>query len=234
MSGRGRQRRNRPPQPPQEPAPSVSCSSFLTHIARNGRSPPHRRTIFAKTAKGVPDATTLLQRWSSGDRRALDDLMAIVNDELRRLAQSALMRENPRHTLQATALVNELYLRLVDQRQVGVSGKRQFFGVAAVVMRRILVDHAKARKAGKRGGDLVRADLPDLPARAAPAEDLLAIDEALTALQALDDRKARVVELKFFAGLHNEEIAGLLDISLATVERDWAMAKSWLYDRMAK
>ncbi|MBV6432092.1 MAG: hypothetical protein IANPNBLG_02228 [Bryobacteraceae bacterium] len=160
--------------------------------------------------------------------------MAIVNDELRRLAQSALMRENPRHTLQATALVNELYLRLVDQRQVGVSGKRQFFGVAAVVMRRILVDHAKARKAGKRGGDLVRADLPDLPARAAPAEDLLAIDEALTALQALDDRKARVVELKFFAGLHNEEIAGLLDISLATVERDWAMAKSWLYDRMAK
>ena len=180
------------------------------------------------------DTTVLLQRWSGGDRDALDELMAVVNGELRQLAQSALMRENPGHTLQATALVNELYMRLVDQRRASIQDRRHFFGVAATVMRRILVDHAKARKAAKRGGAQVRVEMIDIAGQLRPADELLSIDESLTALEMLDARKAKVVELKFFGGFNNAEIAAMLDISDATVERDWAMAKSWLYAHMQR
>jgi RNA polymerase sigma factor (TIGR02999 family) len=163
----------------------------------------------------------------------LDELMAAVHGELRRLAQSALLRENAGHTLQPTALVNELYLKLVDQRQATLQDKRHFFGVAASVMRRILIDHARAKKSRKRGGKQIRVEMMDLPFASEPAEKMLAIDQALDLLEAQDERRAHVVKLKFFLGLNNDEVANLLQISLATVERDWALAKAWLYDRMS-
>lgn len=181
---------------------------------------------------GASDTTMLLQRWSGGDREALDELMAVVNGELRKLAQSALKRENPGHTLQATALVNELYIRLVDQRRASIQDRHHFFGVAATVMRRILVDYAKARKAAKRGGSQVRVELSDFAGVLRQDQDLLDIDSGLTDLEQVDARKAKVVELKFFGGFDNGEIAAMLAVSDATVERDWAMAKSWLYSRM--
>ena len=177
------------------------------------------------------EITALLGDWSDGDEEALARLMPLVFDELRQLARGHFRRESAGHTLQPTALVNEVYMRLVEQRQVQWDNRSQFFAFAAILMRRILVDHAKARRTAKRGGGVQKLPLNEaLAAAELPADvDVLALDEALDALGELDARQARVVELRFFAGLTHEEIADVLDVSLSTVKRDWRTARLWLY-----
>jgi RNA polymerase sigma factor (TIGR02999 family) len=176
-----------------------------------------------------PDVTGLLQAWGGGDPAALDRLVPIVYDELRRQAQRYLRRENPGHTLQTTALVHEAYLRLVDQREARWQNRAQFFGVAAQAMRRILVDHARRHQAAKRGGSAIQVPYEeDAMAAVASDVDLVSLDDALTRLAALDAQQARVVELRYFTGLGIEETAEALGISPATVKREWAMARAWL------
>jgi RNA polymerase sigma factor (TIGR02999 family) len=177
-----------------------------------------------------PSAVTeLLHAWAAGDKRALDELIPAVYAELRRQAERYLRRENVGHTLQPTALVNEAYLRLVDQRNARWESRSQFFGVAAQIMRRVLVDHARSRATTKRGGAETRVTLSEGSAASPEADvDVLTLDDALTRLAALDPRQARVVELRYFAGLGVEETAHVLDISPATVKREWTMARAWL------
>ena len=173
--------------------------------------------------------TQLLVSWGSGDRAALDELMPVVYDELRRLAESYLRRERSDHTLQPTALVHEAYLRLVDQRSVDWQNRAQFFGLAAQMMRRILVNHAEARRAGKRGGAAEKVSLDEAVSFFEERElDLAALDEALGALSALDPQQGRIVELRFFGGLTVEEAGQVLGLSPATVKREWDSAKLWL------
>ena len=174
--------------------------------------------------------TQLLVDWSNGDQSALDKLMPVVYDELRRLASNYLRRERAGHTLQPTALVNEAYLKLVDQRQARWQNRAQFFGVAAQLMRRILVDHARVRQAQKRGGsDQQQLSLGHADHIAAkPNVDLLALHEAMNELAEIDPQQSRIVELRFFGGLTIEETAEVLEISHATVERDWTLARAWL------
>jgi RNA polymerase sigma factor (TIGR02999 family) len=175
------------------------------------------------------EITNMLQDWSEGDREVPARLMPLVYDELRRLALSYLRRERPDHTLQPTALVNEAYLRLADQSNVGFHDRAHFFGVAAKVMRRILVDHARRHHAEKRGGLNHKVPLEDLAATPAGFDfDLVALDDALQALAAQDKRKSRIVELRFFGGLSVEETAEVLGVSAPTVKNDWRIAKAWL------
>jgi RNA polymerase sigma-70 factor, ECF subfamily len=177
------------------------------------------------------NATQLLLSWSGGDRLALDQMLPLVYEELHRLAALYLSRERPDHTLQPTALVNEAYLRLINQRQVDWRNRAQFLGVAANMMRRILVNHARDRAAGKRAGDRERVSLSLVELSSNPSDvDLIALETALDKLTALDERKARVVELRFFGGLTMDEIAEVLEISRATVEREWSFARAWLFD----
>ena len=180
----------------------------------------------------VSEVTGLLLDWSNGDRNALDRLVPIVYNDLRSLAERYLASERSPHTLQATALVHEAYLKLIDQRRVQWQNRAHFFGVAAQVMRRILVDHARAKSAAKRSTYLT-VPLEAAPPISSPGSelsiDLLAFDEALTRLSAMDERQGRVVELRFFGGLTVDEIATLLQTSRATIEREWAVAKAWLY-----
>lgn len=173
--------------------------------------------------------TRLLESWNQGDEGAIDKLVPLVYDELHRLAQRYMADERPSHTLQTTALVNEAYVRLVDSSHANWESRTHFFGVCAQVMRRILVDWARSRQALKRGGDVRALDLDEALAVAKqPGADLVAIDDALKALAAIDPRKGQVVELRFFGGLTVKEIAELLKISPETVQRDWKLAKSWL------
>jgi RNA polymerase sigma factor (TIGR02999 family) len=176
--------------------------------------------------------TRLLLDWSDGgDTHARDEMLPLVYDELRRLAALFLLRERRDHTLQPTALVHEAYLRLVDQRQVNWRNRAQFVGLAAVMMRRILVNHARDRAAGKRGGDLRKVSLSDVDEPGRPQDvDVIVLHEALDQLCAVDPRKSRIVELKFFGGLTTNEIAEVLQLSPATIERDWSFARAWLYD----
>jgi RNA polymerase sigma factor (TIGR02999 family) len=176
------------------------------------------------------DVTRLLQKWSSGDQEALNELMPAVYAEVRKLARSYLRRERPDHTLQATALVNEAYLRLIDQRQVRWNNRAHFFGIAAQMMRRVLVDHARSRNADKRGNGEAPVVLDEALEVAANAQnvDVMALDEALQALAALDERQSRIVELRFFGGLSIEETAEVVGLSPATVKREWAAARLWL------
>jgi RNA polymerase sigma factor (TIGR02999 family) len=175
------------------------------------------------------NVTELLHAWGAGETNALDRLVPAVYDELRRQAQRYLRREDPGHTLQTTALVHEAYLRLVDQRQARWESRSQFFGIAAQLMRRILVDHARSHHAAKRGGSVIQVPLEEETAAAQESEvDLLALDDALTRLAALDPQQARVVELRYFTGLGIEDTAHALEISPATVKREWAMARAWL------
>lgn len=184
---------------------------------------------------GSQDVTQLLLEWRNGNERALDRLMPLVYDELRRLAASYMRRERPDHTLQPTALLNEAYLRLVDQTRIAWQGRAHFFGIAAQMMRRILLDHARQLKAAKRGSGGSK-----LPLEAALGEperqdvDVIALDEALTRLEELDPRQSRVVELRFFAGLEVNEVAEVLGISRATVNREWAIARTWLYREISR
>jgi RNA polymerase sigma factor (TIGR02999 family) len=185
----------------------------------------------------VPDAaddiTTLLQRWAEGDHAAGGAAIERAYADLRRLAAHYLKQESTGHTLQPTALVHELYLRLQDGAAVPWSDRKHFFVVAAGQMRRILVDHARARHAEKRGGDHVRVELRDLHAASLPRdEELLALDEALAQLAQLDARAASIVELRYFGGFSESEAADVLDISVATLKRDWEFARSWLLTRL--
>ena len=177
--------------------------------------------------------TQLLVDWSKGDQGALNQLMPLVYDELRKLANRHLRRERSGHTLQTTALVHEAYLRLVDQTNANWQNRVQFFAVAAQLMRRILVDYARRHHAVKRGGDLFRLSLDEA---LAPSKErdagLLALDEALARLAAIDAQQSRVVELRVFAGLTLEETAQALNISPRTVRREWSMAKAWLHQQM--
>jgi RNA polymerase sigma factor (TIGR02999 family) len=181
------------------------------------------------------NVTQLLVDWSKGDQQALDQLMPLVYSELRRLAANYLRRERQGHTLQPTALVNEAYLKLIDQKNAKWQNRAQFYGVSAQLMRRILVDHARQHQAAKRGGSaqerLSITSADQLGARqlaSEPAIDLLALNEALEELAVMDPQQARIVELKFFGGLSIEETAEVLGIGHATVERDWKMARAWL------
>jgi RNA polymerase sigma factor (TIGR02999 family) len=176
-----------------------------------------------------PDVTALLLAWRAGDDTALARLTPLVHDELRRLARHYLRRERPDHTLQPTALVNEAYVRLVDANRVAWQDRHHFFGVTARLMRQILVDFARARGYQKRGGDVTRVELePSMALTEARSENLVALDEALSALAAIDARKAQVVELRFFGGLSIDETAEVLKVSAETVKRDWRLAKAWL------
>lgn len=179
--------------------------------------------------------TELLLKWGEGDPAALDELLPLVYEELHRLAASYLRRERAQQTLQPSALVNEAYLRLVDQAHVRWQSRAQFFGVAANLMRQILVDHARLRRAEKRGGpELQRLSLGQAEfVVKQPEVEVLALDEALEGLAAIDPRQERVVELKFFGGLTIEEVAEVLGISHATVEREWKLARAWLRRRLS-
>ncbi len=185
-------------------------------------------------APGPPeDVTSLLQRWRSGERDALDRLTPLVYDELRRMAARYLSHERSDHTLQRTALVHEAFMRLVDQRRVEWQSRAHFFALAAQLMRRILVDHARRTGRAKRGAAAPRVSLDDAPevAGADPVDlaDAVTLDTALTKLEALDATQGRVVELRFFAGLTVEETAEAMGVSPTTVKREWALAKAWLY-----
>jgi RNA polymerase sigma factor (TIGR02999 family) len=175
------------------------------------------------------EVTRLLVAWGDGDRAALDRLMPLVYEELRRLARHYMGRERPGHTLQTTALVNEAYLRLVEQEGMRWENRAHFYGIAARLMREILVDHARSRQAAKRGGAQVRLSLSKVDRIASrPDVDLLTLDEALGRLAALDPQKGRIVELRYFGGLGIEETAEVIGVSPATVKRDWSMARAWL------
>ena len=175
--------------------------------------------------------TQLLVEWSHGDQDALERLTPLVYSELRRLARRHLSRERSDHTLQSTALVHEAYLRLVDQRNVQWQNRAHFFGVAAQLIRRILIDHARARQAGKRGAGACLLSLDealDAPSGGRPL-DIVALDDALEQLAKIDPRQSRIVELRFFAGLTVQETAEVLNISTPTVNREWNAAKAWLF-----
>lgn len=178
--------------------------------------------------------TELLIDWGRGDQAALERLMPLVYDELRRLAINYLRRERAGHTLQPTALVNEAYLKLVDQKNAKWQNRAQFFGISAQLMRRILVDHARQHQAAKRGGSKQQRLSITSAERIVkqPEVDLLALNEALDELTKMDPQQGRIVELKFFGGLSIEETAEVLGISHATVERDWKMARAWLRLRL--
>lgn len=165
--------------------------------------------------------------------QARDQILPLVYDELRRMARAFLGRERRNHTLQATALVHEAYLRLIDQRQLDWTNRAQFVGVAAVMMRRILVNHARGRAADKRGGEAERVTLSLAHIGEAPSVDLIAVHEALDALAEIDARKSRIVELKFFGGLTTAEIAEVMELSPATIEREWSFSRAWLYEALA-
>jgi RNA polymerase sigma-70 factor (ECF subfamily) len=179
------------------------------------------------------EITTLLIGWRAGDRTAGNELISIVYPELRRLAAHYLRQERADHTLQATALVHELYVRLFASEPVSWENRAHFFAVAAQQLRRILIDHARSVRAAKRGGEFARVTLADIPQPVQESLDLLALDEALTRLEELDPRVARVVELRFFAGLEEKDAATVLDISVATLKRDWTFAKAWLISQLA-
>jgi RNA polymerase sigma factor (TIGR02999 family) len=184
------------------------------------------------------DVTQLLIDWGNGDRAALSQLMPLVYGELHKLADRYLRREHPNHTIQATALVHEAYLRLIDQHLVQWQNRAHFFGVAAQMMRRILVNYALAQQADKRGGNRYKVSLNENMAMMEIKRDkdmeVVALDDALNRLAEMDERKSRLIELRFFGGLTMEETAEVLGISLATAKRDWSMARAWLYREVRK
>ena len=184
------------------------------------KSPPH-------------EITKLLKDWSSGDQTALEQLMPMVYDELHRLAHQHMRREKQGHVLQTSALINEAYLRLIDEPQIPWENRSHFFGIAARVMRRILVDEARKRDAAKRGGGAIQVSLVEATSVSQEqAANVVALDDALKTLQAIDSRQSEIVELRFFGGLSIEETAEVLKVSPGTVMRDWTFARAWLRNQM--
>jgi RNA polymerase sigma factor (TIGR02999 family) len=182
------------------------------------------------------NVTQLLVNWSNGDKSALDHLAPLVYDELRRVANGYLRRERKDHTLQGTALVNEAYMRLVDQRNVHWQNRAHFFAVAAQMIRRILVDHARGHKASKRGAGAAKLALDEALGVPGGRNDvnLVHLDDALKDLETFDSRQARVIELRYFVGLSVEETAEVLEISPATVKREWTTARAWLFRQLSR
>lgn len=181
------------------------------------------------------DITQLLLAWGDGDKQALDKLMPFVYDELRRLARGYMRNQRSDHTLQTTALVNEAYLRLIDSSQVRWQNRTHFFAISAQLMRRILVDFARAKKAEKRGGNEQKVTFDEaLPVLFEKESELIALDEALTELSAMDARQGQIVEMRYFGGMTEEEVAEALDISARTVRRDWSIARAWLFRELKK
>jgi RNA polymerase sigma factor (TIGR02999 family) len=182
------------------------------------------------------EITQILWEWSKGNREALDKLMPLVYDELHRQASRYLRRERPNHTLQTTALINEAYLKLIVQKEVAWESRTHFFALAANAMRQILVDYARTKNRQKRGGVMGKVDFDEALIIAADEKniDLIALDEALTRLEKVDEQQAKVVELRYFSGLSLEETAEALHISRATAAREWAMARAWLHRELTK
>jgi RNA polymerase sigma factor (TIGR02999 family) len=181
------------------------------------------------------EVTQILQNWSGGDSEAPARLMPFVYDEMRRLARVFLAKERGNHTLQPTALVHEAYVRLIDQTRVNWQNRAHFYGIAASMMRRVLIDHARSHATDKRGGATIRLSIDDVQV---PVEEraaaLLDLDEALERLKEMDERKCKIVEMRFFGGLSDEEIAEVLDVSTRTVLRDWKTARLWLYRELTQ
>lgn len=211
---------------------SFSHESLTDNLARTILKPSNPFLPLGRSATGDPlsqNITHLLKEWSDGDQQALDKLTPLVYQELRQQAARYLRKERPGHSLQATALINEAFLRLIDVKDVRWQNRAHFFAIAANLMRRILVDHARRRDAEKRGGSQILLTLDDaFAANSQPDVDLLAIDEALNKLATFDAQQARVVELRFFSGLTVEETAAALGVSPKTVKRDWSVARAWL------
>lgn len=179
--------------------------------------------------------TQLLIRWSDGDQTALDDLMPIVYDELRRMAKRFMNRQDSGHTMQTTELIHEAYLKLLGNEEKNWKNRSHFFGVAAQAMRHILVDHARSKHSQRRGGDKQKITLAENQfVTNERADEIVALDDALTRLAELDERKSRVVEMKFFAGLNFEEIAEVLQMSIITIKRDWSFARNWLSKEISR
>ncbi len=186
-------------------------------------------------AAAPQEVSQLLVEWRNGDQQALDRLMPLVYDELRRIAGRYMKRERSEHTLQTTALVNEAYLRMVDQKNVDWQNRAHFFAVAASVMRHLLVDHARARGRVRRGADPQQVSLDEAALISEQkGEEMIALDEALTKLAAIDARKVKIVELRYFSGLSAEETATVLGVSEITVKREWLKAKAWLYRELSQ
>ena len=206
-------------------------------LAVDERNLSHRRTmgiinvgLEACMQQSSQNVTQLLIGWGKGDKEALDALLPLVYEELRKQAARYLRHERPGHTLQTTALIHEAYLKLVDQKNVHWQNRAHFFGIAAQLMRRILVDHARTKKRAKRGGSDIRVSFNDANLMGQAKDlDIVALDEALDRLAAIDQQQSRIVELRFFSGLTVEETAEVMSISPATVKRDWSMAKAWLH-----
>jgi len=181
------------------------------------------------------EITQLLAKWREGNQSALDELYPLVYDELHRLARRYMSRERRGHTLQTTALINEAYVRLVDQKNVHWANRSHFFAISAQIMRRILIDHARRHAYAKRGGGAQQVSLEEVAAVTPdPGRELVRLDEALKSLAEMDPRRSQVVELRYFGGLNNEEIAGVLKISENTVTRDWNMARAWLHQQLSE
>ena len=177
--------------------------------------------------------TQLLAEWSDGNQAALDELYPLVYEELHRLARRYMSRERKGHTLQTTALINEAYVRLVDQRNVHWANRSHFFAISAQIMRRILIDHARRHAYAKRGGGAQQVSLEEIAIIAREqSSEILRLDEALKILAKMDPRRCQVVELRYFGGLSNEEIAGVLKVSENTVTRDWNLARAWLHQQL--
>lgn len=183
---------------------------------------------------GPDNVTLLLRKWSEGDDRALGELTPLVYDELHRLAHQHMRREKAGHLLQTSALINEAYLRLVDQPQIDWQSRAHFFGIAARLMRQILVDEARKRNSSKRGGTMIQVPLDDLATLAQEqAGNVIALDDALKQLETIDERQSNIVELRFFGGLSIEETADVLKVSPGTVMREWTFARAWLRNQMS-
>lgn len=179
--------------------------------------------------------TELLAEWREGNQSALDELYPLVYDELHRLARRYMSRERKGHTLQTTALINEAYVRMVDQKNVNWANRSHFFAISAQIMRRILIDHARRHAYAKRGGGAQQVSLEEVAALVPEqGRELMRLDEALKSLAERDPRRCQVVELRYFGGLNNEEIAGVLQVSENTVTRDWNMARAWLYQQLSE
>lgn len=186
------------------------------------------------TQQSSAEITQLLLAWGKGDQKALDDLMPLVYDELRRIAKRYMRGQSEGHTLQTTALVNEAYLKLIDSSRVNWQNRTHFFAISAQLMRRVLVDFARAKNSQKRGGERIQVTLDEkIQTPSAEKTDIVALDEALQKLAEMNERQAKIVELRYFGGLSEEEIAENLEISYRTVRRDWSVARAWLYRELS-